>query len=304
MVTTATTGDPLRITIISPHFDDAVFSIGATMSHLARRGCELTVATMFGGDPRSSGAPSAWDSRCGFVDRGQAARLRRAEDGAACALVVASTRWSKFEGCEYGRPPRASELAPCLENICTGSDLVLVPGFPLTNPDHQAVSYAARSIATSGLTIGGYAEEPYASLAATHSTWRAPRRARACLRLACAASVNSARLLHTALPRHTPHAAGCAPHGWVRTLPPPSDWRVKWQAMGSYHSQLAAFSAGFRPRLFASHLAWGGELIWIPKLTAIEANLASVYDLLGSIGHTLRHDHRTPSAFPPEGRAS
>ena len=48
-----------RVVVVSPHLDDAVLSLGATMAHAIESGAKVEVLTVFGCEPTSS-ARSAW----------------------------------------------------------------------------------------------------------------------------------------------------------------------------------------------------------------------------------------------------
>src|SRR4029079_13576625 len=50
-----------QITVVSPHLDDAVFSTGAFISSLGRNGIRVRILTVFGNEPSSECAASAWD---------------------------------------------------------------------------------------------------------------------------------------------------------------------------------------------------------------------------------------------------
>jgi len=81
------------ILAVSPHLDDAVFSAGALLRRLARRGCRVVVATVFTGNVAQ---PEGFALAC-QIDKGLAAdidymALRRAEDEAACRLLGLEVR--------------------------------------------------------------------------------------------------------------------------------------------------------------------------------------------------------------------
>lgn len=72
---------------ISPHLDDAVLSVGASISALTEAGCRVVVCTVFAGSrlgPLSEGA-SAFHSHCGLGD--DAVLVRRNEDRAAVGEI-------------------------------------------------------------------------------------------------------------------------------------------------------------------------------------------------------------------------
>jgi LmbE family N-acetylglucosaminyl deacetylase len=77
---------PAPLLAISPHFDDAVLSVGAT---IAAAPTDVVVCTVFAGLPASplSGPASEFHAQCGLGD--DAVAVRRAEDHAAHAVLGA-----------------------------------------------------------------------------------------------------------------------------------------------------------------------------------------------------------------------
>jgi LmbE family N-acetylglucosaminyl deacetylase len=81
----------MRIIAISPHLDDAAFSVGATLASLADAGHEVTVVTCF---TRSMPEPTGFALAC-QTDKGLGPEvdymaIRRAEDKAAMAVLGAA----------------------------------------------------------------------------------------------------------------------------------------------------------------------------------------------------------------------
>src|SRR4051794_32886282 len=76
-----------RLLVVSAHCDDAILSLGATLSHHVRRGGTATVITALAGDPTSREPAGPWDVDAGFHTAGQAAAARQQEDFAACAAL-------------------------------------------------------------------------------------------------------------------------------------------------------------------------------------------------------------------------
>jgi LmbE family N-acetylglucosaminyl deacetylase len=81
----------VRVTAVSPHLDDAAFSVGGTLAALADAGHEVTVVTCFTG---SVPGPEGFALAC-QLDKGLPAgvdymALRRAEDAAAMAVLGAT----------------------------------------------------------------------------------------------------------------------------------------------------------------------------------------------------------------------
>ncbi|HEU0103773.1 MAG TPA: PIG-L family deacetylase [Mycobacteriales bacterium] len=81
----------MRILAVSPHLDDAAFSVGGTLAALADAGHQVTVATVF---TRSVPAPTGFALAC-QTDKGLGPEvdylaLRREEDRAAMAVLGAT----------------------------------------------------------------------------------------------------------------------------------------------------------------------------------------------------------------------
>ena len=68
--------DLSRLLVISPHFDDAVFSCG----HLLAAAPGAVVVTVFGGRPDTYPSPVCpWDADCGFGEESDIVAVRRAK---------------------------------------------------------------------------------------------------------------------------------------------------------------------------------------------------------------------------------
>jgi len=81
----------VRVLAVSPHLDDAVFSVGATLARLADAGHEVTVVTCFTASvPDPTGFALACQTDKGLPPEVDYMDLRRAEDRAATAVVGAA----------------------------------------------------------------------------------------------------------------------------------------------------------------------------------------------------------------------
>ena len=149
-----------RVVVVSPHVDDAVFSLAGTLARAARSGAEVEVLTIFALDPASEEPANGWDTRAGFTTEGEAARARREEDREACRLVGAEPTWLPFRGGGYTKERDPDQIWEAATAVVAHADSVVVPGFPLTNPDHAWVSdlFTTR---LSTARLGLYAEQPY-----------------------------------------------------------------------------------------------------------------------------------------------
>jgi len=237
-----------RVVVTSPHVDDAIFSLGATIARAARSGALVEVLTVFALDPASDAPANGWDTRAGFATEGEAARARRDEDRAACRLVGAEPSWLPFRGSGYTKERDTDAILAAVQSAVTGADVVLVPGFPLTNPDHAWVAELLTGRQLPSGRLGLYAEQPYRY------------RARG----------EKPRLEVPASARHGLSGAV----EWTKTRAGIADHRLKRRAILAYASQMPLL--GFAARrhrkldLMLIHEAFhGGEaLAWFPRFVS------------------------------------
>jgi LmbE family N-acetylglucosaminyl deacetylase len=161
-----------RVVVVSPHLDDAVLSLGAAMARPARQGADWTVVTVFAGDPDSTAPASPYDRRCGFLSAGEAATVRRREDERACYILGAKTVWLTFGDIQYDRCRDADTVWALLEPHVNEAEMLLLPGFPLTHPDHGWVTELVLGRSPENSRIGFYAEQPYARAAVSSNGQR------------------------------------------------------------------------------------------------------------------------------------
>jgi len=200
------------IVVISSHLDDAVMSLGASIVRATREGRPVGVLTVFAGKPHSQVPAGSWDRRAGFATEGEAVRARRREDKEACRLVGAEPSWLSFSEADYAGIRNEGEVWSAVTDALADTGAVLVPGFPLTNPDH---AWLSRLLLERGLPcgrIGLYAEQPYRYIV---------RRERPRLDLPAPLPLSPSQI-----PKWT-HPAGALP-----------DLRTKRRAMLAYRSQL------------------------------------------------------------------
>lgn len=158
--------------VLSPHFDDAVLSVGAWLS----RHPGALVATAFSGLPGPGVPAQNWDKHSQFSTGDEANLARRAEDEAALAVLNATQRTLGFLDGDYkgitrryhesknAHPTITEALAEAVIQLLAElqPDRLLFPvGWP--QPDHSVTSEAAL-IATqqTGTPAIAYAELPYA----------------------------------------------------------------------------------------------------------------------------------------------
>ena len=229
--------------VVSPHLDDAVFSLGASMRAASRRGVRVDVLTVLSGNPDSATPSDTHNAKAGFATAGEASRARRVEDEEACRAVEARALWLPFAD-DANEPSDGDEsiiaaLADCLRVY----DAVLLPGFPLEHRDHQRISRLAIAALPPDSVVGLYVEQPYAS-------WRAF--SRKTLRPGPAADRSALDDIGLNLTSEA---------DWQRTASAPSDWAMKLRAAGAYRSQLPVLRKAPRARILAHELMHRGERI-------------------------------------------
>ena len=152
--------DENPIVVVSPHSDDGVLSLGASMARWARAGERVEMLTVLALDPSSAAPTRGWDERAGFASEGAAARARRDEDAAACAVLGVTPRWLPFGSVDFDRHGDDVAVWAAIEPIVAEARLVLVPGSPLSHPDHAWLHGLVRPrLRSSALAL--YAEQPY-----------------------------------------------------------------------------------------------------------------------------------------------
>jgi LmbE family N-acetylglucosaminyl deacetylase len=224
-----------RIVVVSPHSDDGVLSLGAAMASWARKGHRVELLTVFALDPGSSAETRGWDRRGGLATEGEAARVRREEDRRACAVLGAVPTWLPFGSVDYERHGDEGEVRAAVAAELMGADAVLLPGFPLSHPDHEWLVRVCAGTRLPG-RVGLYAEQPYA--------WRSEA--------------------DPGVPAWLADLVGTGAFGALRTGA--RDRFAKWRAVARYRSQLPLLAMrrsvrrgphvlAFRPEL----VAWVGE---------------------------------------------
>lgn len=151
-----------RWLVVSPHCDDAVLSLGATIAEHVRSGGEVNVVTVLAGDPASKAAAGTWDLCAGFRSEGDATRQRRVEDRAACRAIGATPIHLAGSDHQYrsGNHIDGASLT-VLQTLGAHHDVIFIPGHPLMHPDHRWVSDLVRRELGSHRDLRLYGEEPY-----------------------------------------------------------------------------------------------------------------------------------------------
>jgi LmbE family N-acetylglucosaminyl deacetylase len=118
------------------------------------------VVTVFAGRPATYGPLTRWDAASGFRAGDDPVGVRRAEDGAALALLDATPVWLDFCDGQYGPSPSVDALATALAPAIDGArpTAVVVP-LGLFHRDHALAHDAAVAIARARPALGWLAYE-------------------------------------------------------------------------------------------------------------------------------------------------
>ena len=149
--------------MISPHLDDAALSLGAAIAHSTRAGGSIRIVTVLAGDETATFEAGPWDRSSGFETAGQAARVRAEEDDVACRILGAIPVRLPYFDKQYGRGGESSEILAAVLNAIVDCEVILLPGFPLHNEDHDWLARLLLESALRSRRIGLYAEQPYAA---------------------------------------------------------------------------------------------------------------------------------------------
>jgi LmbE family N-acetylglucosaminyl deacetylase len=124
-----------RLFVVSPHFDDAVFSCGALLASHP----DAAVCTVFAAPPEHD-MHTEWDARAGFSSASESMHARTLEDNNALALLDAIPLRLPFRDGQYLDSPSIGKLAAALEETIYGStaNTLLMP-LGLHHPDHALV---------------------------------------------------------------------------------------------------------------------------------------------------------------------
>jgi LmbE family N-acetylglucosaminyl deacetylase len=169
--------DRLNI-ILSPHFDDAVFSLGGFIAKAPKR---VVVVTVFAGTP-PEGVAGGWDRWSGFINAAAAMRARcRENEEALAALGVSQTGICNLDYLDdqYRRQQRPDETQAATLRSAIGDDireLVRRHGGTVNlfspasawHPDHQLVTDAVIDLRCekefANVDVFLYQDQPYAYL--------------------------------------------------------------------------------------------------------------------------------------------
>ena len=172
-----------RALALSPHLDDAAFSLGGALARMARDGWEVVVATVFTASvPAPTGFALACQTDKGLPPDADYMAIRRAEDEAACAALGARAlhlplREAPHRGYHSAaalfQPPHDDDtveleirdaVAPLLRDL--GPDLLLLPQAIGGHVDHVMLVRALRAMAPPGPVLW-WRDFPYTTRADT-----------------------------------------------------------------------------------------------------------------------------------------
>ena len=151
----------MKVVVVSPHLDDAVLSVGATMHHVARAGVDVRLVTVFAGDVERPGRASYCDAKRGVDDKVAVAQARREEDAAAAAVLGVEPVWLPFDDGAYVSPRDPDGIWSALAPHLDGASAVLLPGWPLTHPDHRFATMLVVQRVRADAPLLFWAEMPY-----------------------------------------------------------------------------------------------------------------------------------------------
>jgi LmbE family N-acetylglucosaminyl deacetylase len=143
--------DGTAILILSPHFDDAVLSLGGLLAD--RNGASKAVATFFGNAPDPD-ATTNWDRMSGFSSASQATAARKEENLQALAILgTESIELPYFDSQYGGRRPTQEELSRAIIGLLDrfpGKLEIYGPAIfadGVTHPDHKLLHEAFMGVA-------------------------------------------------------------------------------------------------------------------------------------------------------------
>lgn len=148
----------MNVLVVSPHRDDAVWSMGATIA-AALSGA--TLATVYAGAP-TKGLLTTCDRQAGFDSSAEATAERHAENVRACTILNVIPVDGGFKDSQYGEPHATEpELVAWLNPLVVRFDVVYSP-VGLGHPDHRMSAGAVRvAAAKNRIRNVVYEEIPY-----------------------------------------------------------------------------------------------------------------------------------------------
>ncbi len=152
----------MNIVVVSPHLDDGVLSLGATMNRWVREGHSVKLVTVFAGNPDNDGPPLSWDAPRGTRTAGEVVAARCAEDAAAARVLGVEATWLPFDEAQHLVPRDPHAIWEALGDQLVGADRIYVPGWPLGHYDHWYAAMLTFQKLRIDAPLGLYCELPYA----------------------------------------------------------------------------------------------------------------------------------------------
>ncbi len=252
-----------RLVVISPHLDDAAFSLGAAIAYASRGDVPVMVLTVFAGDPSSPEPAGTWDKLCGFVTAGDAAQARRVEDSRACEILGAEPVWLPFAYGDYAGVRNEDQIWKAVRPHLDAAALTLVPGYPLVHPDHAWLTQLVARRLPASRTLGLYVEQPYANLTVIGRGY-----AYRSMFAAAAIALRTPRGLALQEPAlGDVHAALFdAPLEWRAAYANSNHRRAKIESIAAYASQRRWLGRRLLSRICLYEWGWGGEGVGLPAV--------------------------------------
>lgn len=133
----------MNVLVLSPHYDDAVWSMG---EYLAALGDKATVVTVYAKRP-PPGLLTAFDRQCGFPgDSHDAMATRRLENIRACTILGVHDLDGPFGDSQYGDVTTEEDMAAWLTPLARDAERIVAP-LGIGHPDHRLVGATARRVA-------------------------------------------------------------------------------------------------------------------------------------------------------------
>jgi LmbE family N-acetylglucosaminyl deacetylase len=164
-------------------------------------------------------------------------------------IIGAEPRWLTYGAEPYERRATPEQIWSAVVAASNGADCVLLPGYPLSQPDHAELSELLLRKGLECPQVGLYAEQPY-------QFWQ---------RNTPLASTTATALQHLI----------DSPLAWSRVATEPAHRHVKLRAVRAYRTQLRHLGLGFfgLRRMIWHEAAQGGEAIaWLSGEAASNTN--------------------------------
>jgi len=148
------------ISILSPHFDDAVLSCGERIQFDRHNGEDVQLVTVFTSVPNVELPLTVFDMNCGFKSPGEAIVTRTQENQRAATVLDCSVVNLGFYDRQYGAANHSTDdLAVALAPFVRAVELCIAP-LGINHPDHEHVAIAALESWTPESQFWVYADLP------------------------------------------------------------------------------------------------------------------------------------------------